>query len=391
MQRNQLFVFGVIIILVVIILIKPQVKDNQVNNILSDANILVNECEKQRNWQLCYADKFGDYNKIHTLDITLKVLDKVENLDSKTRGCHLLAHKIATSEVEKDPSKWLEIFNFVDQTSCTNGFVHGVLEGRSRFEGGFKINAEIIPQICQQIEEKTSKRTTLSPDDACAHVLGHILLAEQDGDIEQSVKECEKVDKGSYQVACFNGIFMENITRDNLLIHSDTSPMPINRSSSDEVEVLCQKFSGLARAACFREIAHLYTSISKNDPLKVFEDCFKGKTEEEGKECYFHALNLMIAGPKFSNQALTNLCIKFSSEDDLKNCISRYLGPLLFSSTKFSDRAIDFCLNTNENMRGFCFRAIGDRLKKLETDSEQRLNLCSLAPEEYVNLCAGGY
>lgn len=391
MQRNQLLVFGVVIILVAIILIKPQFKNNQVKNIASDANALVDECEKQSNWQRCYANRIGEYNKIHNLDITLKVLDKVENLDVKTRGCHLLAHKIATSEVEKDPSKWLEIFNFVDQTSCTNGFIHGVLEGRSRFDSNFKIDENVIPQICQQIEEKTSKRTKLAIDDACAHVLGHILLAEQDGDIEKSVQVCEKVDKESYRSHCFNGIFMENITRDNLLIHSEALPMPMNRSSANDLEILCEKFQGIARIACFREIAHLYTLIDKNEPLAVFKDCMRGKNKEEGKACYFHALNLFIADQKFTSQELANLCINFVSEDDLKNCISFYLGPLLFSSTKFIDRATDFCLNVNEDMRGFCFRAIGDKLEKLGIDDNQRLNLCSVAPEEYVNLCAGGH
>src|SRR3989344_3246278 len=101
--------------------------------VLESAQNVVSICKDKLNWRDCYGKQLALINYRLKFPLTLKILDQIKQLDGKTRDCHLIAHRIATSEVDKSPKDWIKIFDYVDQTTCTNRYVHGVLEGRGKY------------------------------------------------------------------------------------------------------------------------------------------------------------------------------------------------------------------------------------------------------------------
>lgn len=320
-------------------------------------------CSQNDDWRKCFGTQLASFNKDHSLKQTIQALEQIKKLDPKTNDCHFIAHWVSLSEVEKAPDKWLDIFNVVDQTICVNGFVHGALEGRSRFDPNFKINASVIPNICQSIEERISKRggKTSNAEDACSHIMGHILLVEAAGNLDQAINQCSQLDR-SIKFSCFQGVFMENVERENLVVHENTPQLPKTEESAGQIEAICPTFKPEARGACYRELSHIYTRLSTN-PQKVFEYCLASPNKDQKNECYFHSLNLLVLKQDVPDSDLKNLCIFFEKDEQLlKNCISRVIQPLLGSSTGFVDRASQFC-NYQGSYQQFCFEKIEEKMK----------------------------
>jgi hypothetical protein len=348
-------------------------------------------CENRSDWRYCYGNELGKINKEIKFSQTIQILRALEKSDPKTADCHLIAHKISSSEVEKDPQKWIDIFDYVDQTTCTNAFVHGVIEGRSRFDSTLVLDENTIPQICNQIQQKTANRVGKvreSADDACAHIMGHIILADQDAIIEKAVQVCAKVPQ-NIKRPCFDGVFMENITRDNLEIHEIAKKFALTKSAALGLEQTCKQYSGEQGLSCWRELAHIYTVLSQNKPLPTYNLCYQTDNEEYAKECYMHSINLMVLSDNYSLYDLKDTCSPYhKQEKTTEYCLSRTITPLLGSSYEFMGRAVSLCESQPDMSRKFCYSNIGNMIKQ-KASLNQRKNLCKKVPEKYFKNCIG--
>ncbi|MBI2018036.1 hypothetical protein HYS92_03210 [Candidatus Daviesbacteria bacterium] len=353
---------------------------------------IVQKCQISIDWRYCYGKELSAFNKTQSFKKTLAILSEIQDLDEKTRDCHFIAHQLASSEVEKNPKNWLSIFDYVDQNFCVNGFIHGALEGRARFDHGFELNTQTIPQTCQTIEERVIRKNEKADikgksnsEGGCSHILGHILLANQGGNISEAVKSCESLNE-KLRSNCLNGVFMENITRDNLVEHQLAERIQINDKTATEFEQLCLGQKESVAKSCWREIAHLYTSLVSDVPLEVFKRCQSASIKTNANECYFHGINLMVLGRDVPEEHLTHMCQPFWGSKELPECINRTIGPLIQSSTKFIDRAITFCRNLPPNAQGGCFTQIASRLKNI-VNLKEREDLCQKIPLNFRIKC----
>jgi len=350
---------------------------------------VVEICRDNLGWRDCYGRQIARLNYQMDFKDTLEILKGIAEVDAKTRDCHLISHKIAASEVDKAPEDWIKIFDYVDQTTCNNGFVHGVLEGRSKYDSSLVLDEKTIPSICKQIEDRTSARvgkTREGADDACAHIIGHILLAQEDAMTKNAVEICSKIPH-DIRTGCFDGVFMENITRENLEAHEVAQKLELTKEESLGLEDNCRSFEGAAGRSCWRELAHIYTVIGHNDPNEVYPLCYQTPIQAYANECYMHSINLMILSDNYSDQNLTDTCKHYwNSEDRSKSCISRSLVPLLGSSVDFIDRAAVFCDSAPLEYKQFCYTKIGQEIKP-RTSPERRVELCGRVPQEFFKYC----
>ena len=357
--------------------------------VLESAQNVVSICKDKLNWRDCYGKQLALINYRLKFPLTLKILDQIKQLDGKTRDCHLIAHRIATSEVDKSPKDWIKIFDYVDQTTCTNRYVHGVLEGRGKYDSSLVLDEKTIPDICSQIENRTSARVGKmreGADDACAHIIGHILLAQEDAVIQKAVETCSKV-PSNIRRSCFDGIFMENITRENLEAHEVAQKFALTKAASLGLEENCRQYRGEAGLSCWRELAHIYTSFTYNDPNEVYPLCYQNKNQDYARECFMHSVNLMILSDNYTEANLADTCKQYAgNENEAKNCISRALTPLLGSSVDFIDRAAIFCNSQPKEFQQFCYTKVGQELKP-RASVEKRTQLCEKVPQKFLNYC----
>jgi len=353
---------------------------------------VVKICTDKRDWIKCYGEQMAVFNKSHKFTQTLALLKTLQDQDKKTSDCHLIAHYIASSEVEKNPNKWLDLFDYVDQNICINGFIHGALEGRSRFDREFVLTPSDVTKTCTLIEEKAAKRTGIKgdslADDTCAHAFGHILFTEADEDVKKAVSECFKVDS-EYQKHCFTGVFMEHITLENTANHKAVKPMRMNQETIQVLNDLCKKqVGGDAQSACYREIAHVYIFTGKKDPLQVFKLCKLALNAPQQKECYLHSAEMLVIDPVFDENRLKNICIFYKNYPGIyRGCMRRQVSSMLKSSTMFTQRAIKFCETFANEHKNLCYTTINKGITKLSI--EERKGLCSTAPKQYLDICIG--
>jgi hypothetical protein len=352
--------------------------------IRKDAESVFSLCQGDRRWRYCYGDQIGKLVKQSNFSYALDVLKEVENLDAKTQDCHLISHKIASEEVAKDPERWFLMFEKVNQDICSGGFIHGALEGRMRFDSSFEITERTIPEICDVIKKYTGKEN----DDPCAHVLGHILLAEKYGSIDEAQAVCKNL-PNRYKSSCLNGMFMENITRDNLAEHEIAGHIEINRESASKVEELCLKQSNItASESCWRELSHMYVTLAKWVPEDIYNFCQAAPNAKLIDECYIHSFNETAVAGSLSNEQMGGLCKPYLKDSKkMESCMGRVTRMMLTNSTKFMSRAVDFCgvFNTPE-IKTTCFRRIGFTLDKIVKEAEHK-KLCAYVPQEFENYC----
>jgi hypothetical protein len=394
-RKSSLFILAIFLFLIICaisfaLISKNIIRSNFSLNKLSggeitdDARNAVNRCRPDRRWRYCYGEEIGKLVKQNNFSYALAVLKEVESLDPKTQDCHLISHKIASEEVSKDPERWFTMFEKVNQDICSGGFIHGALEGRMRFDSSFEITERTIPEICDVIKKYTGKEN----DDPCAHVLGHILLAEKYGSIDDAQAVCKNL-PGRYKSSCLNGMFMENITRDNLAEHEIADHIEFNLENASKVEELCLKQSNItASESCWRELSHMYVTLANRVPEKIYSHCQTAPTEKLIDECYIHSFNETAVGSNLSKNQMEGMCKPFLKDSKkLESCMARVTRMMLTNSTNFMQRAVDFCgvFNTS-GLKTTCFRRMGFTLQKVVSKGEHD-SLCALVPGEYKNYC----
>ncbi len=349
----------------------------------TDVESAVAKCKELPDWRNCYGYKLAEYLKKDDLEYSIEVLNRVEDVDPKTQNCHIIAHKLAAAEMEKDPEKWGEIVKRVDQSFCNYGFIHGVIEARARFESEFEVNPKSIEEICSIISKSSRIR---GADQSCGHIMGHVILADKEGDIAKSIEVCGKI-KQKLQYQCKSGIFMENFTRDNLVAHGSGEFVPWDEKTIKSQEEIClsQKESTSA-SACWYETSHLYNDKYQFQPEKVYQECQKAPTELYRKECYMHSVQTLAEKPNASAQYLLSLCEPFIDNGHYYECEGVIIGGYIGSSLRRVGRTFDYCSTVPEKFKSYCYQKIGSLLG-MHVDKKEVAKYCSKSPSEYQKRC----
>lgn len=330
--------------------------------IQKEAQNMANECAKQiTDWRNCYMDAFKALSIGNSFEFSLATLKELEKADSKARDCHLMGHAIATGEIAKNPNSWHNFLKLIETNYCSGGFIHGVFEGLNRNDPNFKLNEEILPKVCDIVKQSVKGG---GGEQYCAHITGHILLAEKEGNIEEAIKVCEKVPQ-SIQYQCFGGLFMENITRDNLVIHGIGTHIQTTEQTTSVQQKLCETHTGFAALGCWREMAHMFVRLTNNDPQKSYALCNNAKEKKEREECFLHAAGLIVRDFNISNELKNSACDPLSGNDLFRRCLREIVFTMLSASTGYEKEVRDFC-KAVENLKDqkFCLGTLDARLKQ---------------------------
>lgn len=353
--------------------------DTEVNH---TAQLITDKCKSSG--EVCYALAFGDTTKSHSLPFVFSVLTRTQELDPSTRGCHLIAHSIAAYETEKNPSDWLALLRKMDQNICSGGLLHGVIEAHSQVDASFVLNGDLVNKICDYVAETKGDGGALN----CAHIMGHITLAQKKGNIFSSVRVCNEADK-KLQYECFSGVFMENETRDNLEAHNVAKKIPWDDQTTKVQEDICRSYKGEAAKSCWREIVHMYTFTSNNDPKKVYILCQRAAIADATNDCYFHGIGVMGSTSTWNPENNKYVCLPFvKDKSNYQSCTEWFVNSMMASSVQFAPQAVQFCKDIDELYKNNCMQHVADLVKKRSKGSAQQ-SLCNELPSQYAKQCTG--
>lgn len=350
-----------------------------------EAQRLFDVCRNNSPNSQCYFTEFKPLAKKHDLVFAKKTLYALQNLDENIKACHSIAHTISLSAIEKDPENWEQLFNNQDPEECSGGFYHGILEGHARYDSSFQISGEEITNIC------TGKSNSYI-EGSCVHIFGHILLVESNNDLKEALEKCSKINSKE-TAQCYSGVFMENMTRENLKEHGLATQFNWTIESAKDYEKLCDNFSYAQAKACWGEMGYMYSAIYNDDPTIVLQQCRRAGNDEFIGKCYFNATAKI---PQTSNNQLfvNSICQAYitnpqffpTNEDPMDYCMSRVINALLSTSLTFFEKANSFCSSFNLKESENCFQIIGRNLsEKIELVEQEKL--CQKAPENMQKQC----
>ncbi len=352
--------------------------NTQENKSLDEANNLFKTCKSKpdNEFRYCYGKLLAGFAKKEDISIVLKTLDLVQNLDPRTRDCHMMAHLMSSAYVSKNPKNWQNLIKSVNITSCSYGFLHGSLEELSRSDPSFEINPQTIPKICAMIGKIKNTQNTQTA--GCAHIIGHILLSKQCNmpiidAIKQSTDQCAQI-ATPLRHECYAGIFMESFQRRNLAAECGTPYVKWTQETAEKQESICKSYSGEAAGGCWQEMAHLYTALTPYDPKKVFQACQRAPTREDIVFCYIHATDGLMLKPNPDSKYVNSVCKPIEEDPEAYGrCVDEVVYSLIYASPKFAGLASSFCKSIPDNYKGRCLSSLSNSAK---TAGYNNLNIC---------------
>jgi hypothetical protein len=348
----------------------------------SEAAAIAKECRALENKETCYGKAFENLTKTTEWNHAFDVLRELQTIEPQSRGCHFIAHSITIAETQKDTSKWKDIMNAAPQ-DCSYGAAHGALEVyASTFPDG-KLPKDEIPNLCNNPDNNN-----------CTHGLGHLLLILSENDIEESLKDCERLphnELGKFE--CFTGVFMERITAFNLVEHGLATEESLNWPARvPELETLCRKQKGVHSVACWKEIAHTIAVKFNNNSQQVINFCESAPGEKEARECIDHALGIMAGAFNFELARMTPICEARAKSPDFQNrCYAQLVAATLSTIPTEIAAAVKFCGNLESSYQTSCFTTIGNSTRRAKAEIQTLLSKeCAKAPEEFQAKCQNG-
>jgi hypothetical protein len=254
------------------------------------ASQIVASCKNKIDWNICYGNALSKINSKMPFIFSINVMEKIQNIDPQTKTCHVISHRLAWSEVAKNPANWLSMFKQIPNPNvCFTGFIHGAIEGKQRYDSHFELTPAIGNQICDQLKKVTKSNNTYP----CGHGLGHITLVENFPDLLEASKFCNSLQKDLNR-SCLDGLFMEEIFKVNLIEHGLEKPINIGELYAQESENICRSFQDQEAESCWRELSILYSKITGPNFNQLKTHCQRAGSQRNINACYFRALPSII-------------------------------------------------------------------------------------------------
>lgn len=204
--------------------------------------------------------------------------------------------------------------------------------------------------------------------------------------LQKAIAFCDGITL-SFSEECYSGIFMENMTRQNLSEHGLVNQFNWTKESVRVYEELCRTFKGKAASGCWGEMGHMYAAVYHDEAMTVYNLCKTAPSEAFTQNCYFHAVE-KISVTNNIQLTINSLCKPYANDKELfESCISRVINALLTISSKFFDRANEFCSDIVNDYQQACFtnlaQKLSEKVSKLEQDS-----LCKKLPAKFKDICS---
>lgn len=357
---SKRFILGVIIvdILIILVIIGTYSLANRPNN-----NVAVGTADDFVKIIECF--NLADVDKQKCLDAFIKsyasstkksIKEILTDLESARLSnvtvednCHVVSHSIGRYTYTQNTNVG-SAFEACDLT-CNSGCYHGVMErlffsDQDIEEGTMHLSYEDmavkIPGICDKSKFDNPTHFVLFQ---CYHGLGHAVEYFSDYDLDQSLRVCDLVEYDFDQLACYGGVFMENITAFNRAKRD---------LKMDDPHYPCNRVEDKYKSECYG----LQTSIMLEQGLshkEMAEECRKaGDFTARCFDSYGRDLSNLVR----SNQTplLVKACEVYASEYE-RNCITTAVYVLIDSAAdgRFS---YPFCeALTQESNKQLCFNA----------------------------------
>ncbi len=217
------------------------------------------------------------------------------------KNCHTMAHSIGRAAYKK--YKDFNVALQYQNTTCSNGYLHGVIEARFA-------SLSNTQEVITELKSICSKYTHA---DRCWHGTGHGLMFFTSNDLPKALSICNTYAATRAQRRCYEGVFMENFLADLDAGH------PSDYLNSKNPFTSCQSQASRYKAVCYFYVPIYYLSLHNNDyeaTIKWCDNAEKAYTDSCTRGVGSLAMKYNIDDPKY----VERICMQ-SNPDDIPSCI----------------------------------------------------------------------
>lgn len=308
--------------------------------------------------------------------------------------CHVLGHRLAEKETAKDPSQWTEVVARCPTGICSNGCIHGAAQERYRKESLSPPEVQLaLAELTDTCESGAGKRVFTGVEQAsCYHALGHLAMFITGGDVPSSLSACDTVAykdvENDYVELCYEGVFMQVFQplepEDTALIQGFAPETVV------EAEAFCGAFTGMARAACYRESWPLQRdTLFSASGLNRF--CALVPGAEAVKRCYDSLFYVLIPQLGFTQSSIVPFCDGFDAKRQAQ-CYAKAASRLIETDATLVPDALGLCVVAEEKGAGKrCYNELLFYSSVIFREgSEPFKSLCAGLPEPWKGACFAG-
>ncbi len=296
---------------------------------------------------------------------------------------HTYSHELGRQAFVKYGSAKIA-FPKCDQ-SFQSGCYHGVLEAH------FQVNPKVVPEeVATLCDVDAATKDPGFVRFQCVHGLGHGLLQHEKHDLQAGLKNCDYLKTDWDRRSCWGGAFMENIifARDLADGHAHSSAAQHEPSlKADDPHYPCNAIAAKYVEDCYLMQTSAMLMHNGYDFAKAAAECAKAPAANI-PTCY-QSLGRDIAGQTLHNTAES---LRTCSLPEVKNVGMCLVGVVknFIDINWETDEAFVFCKSAPEAGKSDCYRAIGEQLQGLFTDTARRETQCARSEATFVPVCRRG-
>ncbi len=323
--------------------------------------------------QRCYKDFAELLHNQYTFAETVKYFDD----SNGAYDCHDLMHHVVNLEYQSGTS--LPKIYELCTPACFGACYHGGLEGYfldHDLAGASRQTLEqTIVDLCNSVSDKK---------DQCYHGVGHALMLISNGNLPETLKVCDALERQGGQSECYAGIFMENLPTSTAITEH-----PIKYLKADDPLYPCDSLDSKYVEQCYNFQTSYFNYLAKSDPTKVSEYC-KLVPSFYTNTCFqrMGAFALSMAGSPINNQIASSYCESLTTSE-VQFCIQGIVD-------SFFDRfhedlpkmyaMFNFCNSVKSIYVGSCYNQTGIVIRGLTPEIKQEA--CGqIENAKYKNYC----
>ncbi len=364
--KVRLLLFSCLLILISVLIIIYSFKSEKPET-REIAKRIVSQCEKDSS-NRCLKSFFEEFAKEHEFEETKTVLGAIQQIKPSTEYCHPFAHAISIAEVEKDSENWLNVFSYVPESECSYGFFHGVIEGKYRSDRNFMIDDQLISSVCARELNKVGFARS------CTHAFGHVLLVQEDGVVTHALNTCDKLSTNLAN-PCFQGVFMENIQKNNLTEGEVQSELWDENFFISQIQ-LCNEYSGSKQNECWRSLGPVIRAVKSEFDMAAA--CQSAKEYLSKRACIREVFGGELL-QRLLNGDIESMdyCQFVNGNQEYRECIRDLIDYVLLTSSSLRGGLSDYCKNMKDGEVNYCneqvntfFKDLGWRLEEVRATEE---------------------
>ncbi len=277
------------------------------------------------------ADGGVDYEKLveeldpkAAMEVLAEELKKNPELENT---CHGITHDIGHAAFRKYGFE--DALMGFENDICGSGYMHGVTE-----------------EYIEGAEDPLAAMVSACPEDygACFHGIGHGLLLFYEYDIEKATAGCDLFEDVGEQVACSEGVFMQNFA-------SDTGGQEDAVLDPNNPLFPCGEQSDLHKSACYFYAPRYFLSLYPREYEAAMDLCLTAEEEYIGR-CVRGVGSATMKQNIDDVEFVEGICLGVPAKYQ-KDCYGGLVGYFVIHSGS-TEKAAKLCPRLDEDFQAVC-------------------------------------